>query len=82
MRAVFAAALAAVVLAAPSASAAGRCGDASVRPWDTAQAAGLIANVKYYAGNNQEGTGPLANQARPGMTLQGAERRRQRDSVG
>ena len=40
-------------------------------PWiETAQAAGLIANVKHFAGNNQEGTGPLADQARPGSTLQ------------
>jgi beta-glucosidase len=30
------------------------------------QASGLIANVKHYAGNNQEGTGPAANEARPG----------------
>jgi len=36
-------------------------------PWvKTVQEAGLIANVKHYAGNNQEGTGPLANEARPG----------------
>ena len=27
---------------------------------------GLIATVKHYAGNNQEGTGPAANEARPG----------------
>ena len=36
-------------------------------PWiEAAQAKGLIANVKHYAGNNQEGTGPAANEARPG----------------
>ncbi|MBA2522172.1 MAG: glycoside hydrolase family 3 C-terminal domain-containing protein, partial [Solirubrobacterales bacterium] len=36
-------------------------------PWIKAvQAMGLIANVKHYAGNNQEGTGPAANLARPG----------------
>ena len=36
-------------------------------PWIKAvQATGLIANVKHYAGNNQEGTGPAANEARPG----------------
>ena len=36
-------------------------------PWIKAvQGAGLIANVKHYAGNNQEGTGPAANEARPG----------------
>lgn len=36
-------------------------------PWIKAvQAKGLIANVKHYAGNNQEGTGPAANEARPG----------------
>ena len=36
-------------------------------PWiEAVQAKGLIANVKHYAGNNQEGTGPLANEARPG----------------
>jgi beta-glucosidase len=36
-------------------------------PWiKTVQAKGLIANVKHYAGNNQEGTGPAANEARPG----------------
>lgn len=30
------------------------------------QERGLIANVKHYAGNNQEGTGPNADDARPG----------------
>lgn len=36
-------------------------------PWIKAvQEKGLIANVKHYAGNNQEGTGPAANEARPG----------------
>ena len=36
-------------------------------PWiEAAQDKGLIANVKHYAGNNQEGTGPNANEARPG----------------
>ena len=36
-------------------------------PWiETVQDGGLIADVKHYAGNNQEGTGPLANTARPG----------------
>lgn len=36
-------------------------------PWIRAvQERGLIANVKHYAGNNQEGTGPDANDARPG----------------
>ena len=36
-------------------------------PWiRTVQRRGLIANVKHYAGNNQEGTGPAANEARPG----------------
>jgi beta-glucosidase len=37
----------------------------------SAQRKGVIATVKHYAGNNQEGTGPLANEARPGATLQG-----------
>jgi beta-glucosidase len=37
----------------------------------SAQRRGVIATVKHYAGNNQEGTGPLANEARPGATLQG-----------
>jgi beta-glucosidase len=31
-----------------------------------AQSRGLIANVKHYLGNNQEGTGPDADDARPG----------------
>ncbi len=36
-------------------------------PWIKAvQHRGLIADVKHYAGNNQEGTGPAANEARPG----------------
>ena len=36
-------------------------------PWiEAAQRRGLIATVKHYAGNNQEGTGPAADQARPG----------------
>jgi beta-glucosidase len=36
-------------------------------PWiEAAQRRGLIATVKHYAGNNQEGTGPNADQARPG----------------
>ncbi len=36
-------------------------------PWIKAvQDKGLIADVKHYAGNNQEGTGPAANEARPG----------------
>ena len=36
-------------------------------PWiEAVQDKGLIANVKHYAGNNQEGTGPAANDARPG----------------
>ncbi len=36
-------------------------------PWiRTVQRRGLIANVKHYAGNNQEGTGPAADEARPG----------------
>ncbi len=36
-------------------------------PWiEKIQSKGLIANVKHYAGNNQEGTGPAANEARPG----------------
>ncbi len=36
-------------------------------PWiQRVQSEGLIANVKHYAGNNQEGTGPAANEARPG----------------
>jgi beta-glucosidase len=36
-------------------------------PWIKAvQDKGLIANVKHYAANNQEGTGPDANDARPG----------------
>ena len=36
-------------------------------PWiEAAQRKGLIATVKHYAGNNQEGTGPDADQARPG----------------
>lgn len=36
-------------------------------PWIRAvQDRGLIANVKHFAGNNQEGTGPAANEARPG----------------
>ncbi len=36
-------------------------------PWiDAVQKQGLIANVKHYMGNNQEGTGPLADEARPG----------------
>ena len=36
-------------------------------PWIKAvQAKGLIANVKHYMGNNQEGTGPAADEARPG----------------
>jgi beta-glucosidase len=36
-------------------------------PWiEAAQRRGLIATVKHYAGNNQEGTGPDADQARPG----------------
>ncbi len=36
-------------------------------PWIKAlQDKGLIANVKHFAGNNQEGTGPAANEARPG----------------
>ncbi len=36
-------------------------------PWIKAvQRKGLIANVKHYMGNNQEGTGPLADEARPG----------------
>lgn len=40
-------------------------------PWiKAAQRQGVIATVKHYAGNNQEGTGPLADQARPGLTLQ------------
>ena len=35
-------------------------------PWiKAAQDKGLIANVKHYAGNNQEGTGPHADEARP-----------------
>lgn len=39
-------------------------------PWIKAvQEQGLIANVKHYAGNNQEGTGPAANDARPGNVL-------------
>ncbi len=40
-------------------------------PWiRTAQRSGLIATVKHYAGNNQEGTGPAADEARPGNFLQ------------
>jgi beta-glucosidase len=36
-------------------------------PWiRAAQRRGLIANVKHYLGNNQEGTGPNADDARPG----------------
>ena len=36
-------------------------------PWIKAvQKKGVIANVKHFAGNNQEGTGPAANEARPG----------------
>lgn len=36
-------------------------------PWIKAvQAKGLMANVKHFAGNNQEGTGPAADEARPG----------------
>ena len=39
-------------------------------PWiQKVQSKGLIANVKHYAGNNQEGTGPAANEARPGNFL-------------
>ncbi|MGH2953560.1 MAG: glycoside hydrolase family 3 C-terminal domain-containing protein [Solirubrobacterales bacterium] len=36
----------------------------------SAQSRGLIATVKHYAAYNQEGTGPLADMAQPGMTLQ------------
>lgn len=43
----------------------------AVRWIRAAQRKGVIATVKHYAGNNQEGTGPLADQARPGATLQG-----------
>ncbi len=40
-------------------------------PWiRTVQRRGLIADVKHYAGNNQEGTGPAADEARPGNTVQ------------
>lgn len=36
-------------------------------PWiKSAQGKGLIATVKHYLGNNQEGTGPKANEATPG----------------
>ena len=36
-------------------------------PWiKTVQKKGLIANVKHFMGNNQEGTGPAADEARPG----------------
>jgi beta-glucosidase len=36
-------------------------------PWiREVQRRGLIANVKHYMGNNQEGTGPMADEARPG----------------
>jgi beta-glucosidase len=36
-------------------------------PWiESAQSDGLIATVKHYAGNNEEGTGPAADEARPG----------------
>lgn len=36
-------------------------------PWiEKVQDKGLIADVKHYMGNNQEGTGPAANEARPG----------------
>jgi beta-glucosidase len=36
-------------------------------PWiKTVQGKGLIATVKHYLGNNQEGTGPNANDATPG----------------
>lgn len=39
-------------------------------PWIRAvQRKGVIANVKHYMGNNQEGTGPLADEARPGNFL-------------
>ena len=34
------------------------------------QSQGLIATVKHFAPNSQEGTGPLADLATPGMTLQ------------
>ena len=41
-------------------------------PWTrTAQSRGLIATVKHYTAYHQEGTGPLADLAQPGMTLQG-----------
>lgn len=40
-------------------------------PWIRAvQRRGVIATVKHYAGNNQEGTGPAANEARPGNISQ------------
>ena len=40
-------------------------------PWIRgAQAQGVIATVKHFVPNTQEGTGPLANQARPGNQLQ------------
>jgi beta-glucosidase len=40
-------------------------------PWiRAAQAKGVIATVKHYAGNNQEGTGPAADEARPGNVSQ------------
>ncbi|MBN8869442.1 MAG: glycoside hydrolase family 3 C-terminal domain-containing protein [Solirubrobacterales bacterium] len=36
-------------------------------PWiKSAEGKGLIATVKHYLGNNQEGTGPKANEAMPG----------------
>lgn len=34
-----------------------------------AQSTGVIANVKHYAANNQEGAGPQADEARPGQPI-------------